>query len=1101
MNNNLNINLKFNNFGNPECFSNEADTIDPAMKLKMDALVKRILQEANIPMDQIESISIQNPTEGIHYSIVSLEKGETRSLKNSSEIIALAKDAFKHEEATHKQNVVFNIPREPPKKAPILPTILNTPNSLSHNIFAQIHADEFGKDSELEGSQSVIMVDFLHKFILECSLTSMKYGISSELLTQLHNASSYDLSLNQPATIMKQIEGSLRTKEPMLMTGGWIGNPAGHAIYYELVPGSDDKATLRLYNLGAGIEDIATNTEGIQIKSAPMVEWQGIPYDNLRNITLATVLHELATKINIPYTSKPSSYGGRDIYGALKELLNPESEVVVFSKDGQSLLMTPQRAGMCSWKSLLAFLRTKMDEDNFKIFKCDVKLQSLIDSYNTPDPTSNLSKAAHWRLIQKSLASTSRSIEKLYESGAVGQDYVLKAHELLLPVHQWVKANKSSILRNDALPEVQQLQYQSPGLVDWKEGGDFSPGKPLSSSGGAEKCLQKKGPLIEIIKPYQSKTLEAADIEGTLNNLLPIAKQAWLDKFDQDSHIGLNQLIAMLPIDEAFWAEAASNDLNKAEALILHLGELQALYFKTCWTVSSAEIVFPERILGIHKLAYIMNHLAKIIVPEQWTEFAPYSFLPNSIEFRLFEPFESHLFNPKAEEELKIIQDWCTSEYDRLFTGGALFNGFFQSTLLLKKYNKTSVADIFRHIDPELEIKIQNENASFRSMDKINQDAHIYTSSHLKPWIRAIIDSCLYANCIGKECLYQPAALDRSNDLTLKSEIKPDKWGNLHIASRLSGIDLSDPEKIKDMFQKFYFKSDKARYYLKLINSSPMGSTEQWLNESFLEKPKGEPVDQLKTRAEREEYKELAYLELGDHATLTIPSTLSYFQQHPESIFDIDHQTFFEMFVFKNGLMDAALKLEGFKDKLIHFLEVNVEKSLNDNQIQTSAFLARMSRYLQIYTSDPRLQELQLPLLRKFLESKSLNIDQKSVLYAELCANLSGKEFLDQRDIEELLAGSAFIGRHPVQQSWTNEYVTRDIAFSLQKHASQLQAALVQDGLPNHQFLNRILIGLNPEAKEEIWLMRSKADEYPSFSTTSRSYEYYPWLGNLLSPE
>jgi hypothetical protein len=64
---------------------------------------------------------------------------------------------------------------------------------------------------------------------------------------------------------------------------------------------------------------------------------------------------------------------------------------------------------------------------------------------------------------------------------------------------------------------------------------------------------------------------------------------------------------------------------------------------------------------------------------------------------------------------------------------------------------------------------------------------------------------------------------------------------------------------------------------------------------------------------------------LGDkYSRLCIPSTLAFFENHPERIFDVDYQVLFEMNVYER--MNDALKLDGLNDKLIQFIERNVEK-------------------------------------------------------------------------------------------------------------------------------------------------------------------------------
>src|SRR5262249_40207204 len=154
------------------------------------------------------------------------------------------------------------------------------------------------------------------------------------------------------------IRNAITSNETLLMSGGWIGVPHGHAVYYELIPGVQGKSTLRLYNLGRGIEPYAERGVDTKWKANPVVEWKGVPNENLTNALFPAILHELEHQLVVD-TYYNTDYGGQDIYASLKEVLKPESEVLIFEP------LTVQRGGFCSWKSLLAYLRTKMDEKSY----------------------------------------------------------------------------------------------------------------------------------------------------------------------------------------------------------------------------------------------------------------------------------------------------------------------------------------------------------------------------------------------------------------------------------------------------------------------------------------------------------------------------------------------------------------------------------------------------------------------------------------------------------------------------------------------------------------------------------------------------------------
>ena len=210
-----------------------------------------------------------------------------------------------------------------------------------------------------------------------------------------------------------------------------------------------------------------------------------------------------------------------------------------------------------------------------------------------------------------------------------------------------------------------------------------------------------------------------------------------------------------------------------------------------------------------------------------------------------------------------------------------------------------------------------------------------------------------------------------------------EKQDEITIQWHLGGISLTRGRGAR--FKHYYpsFQSSKVKDFMSALLRANAPLAERWL---VVEKDLG---NYIKGAAEREEFKELAYANLKPD--LIVPSTLAFFDNDPERLFDPDYQILFEMFVLQPGQLQKALNLEGFADKIVNFIEKNVEKSRTDNQIQPIVFLARFSRYL--YRIDnPRLKALQIPLLRDVLQIEGLDKNQKGVIYSGICANLSEKK-------------------------------------------------------------------------------------------------------------
>ena len=260
------FNFNVNDFGNAECLPEAMKKINPSLKLKMDALVKRVMQDMPLLTDKIASISINRTSEKVSVTIKSLNKGDSWSLENSNEIIALAQEIFSEGEALAWDDVTIQFPSKTSGKAAILPNITREIFPQTDTSLAHIGADKFAKDSELEGSPVRNSLEFICNFLNKRSVKSPPYGLSKELIQELTEAKVYDLALNDSQKISKMIKNSLYKKQPLLMSGGWEGNPHGHAIYYELLPGDNLKASLRLYNLGEGTDLFGSAIEGVKKK-------------------------------------------------------------------------------------------------------------------------------------------------------------------------------------------------------------------------------------------------------------------------------------------------------------------------------------------------------------------------------------------------------------------------------------------------------------------------------------------------------------------------------------------------------------------------------------------------------------------------------------------------------------------------------------------------------------------------------------------------------------------------------------------------------------------------------------------------------------------
>lgn len=1097
MNNFVDLSFKYNQFGVGECHQEANAKIDPGLKLKIEDLVHKIIEDMP-PSAEIRSIKINRDRDTVCLLINEQEVNLLADKKRGG-ILTLAQEIFRDPSTAACAKMSIHMPNPIDAVAnPIKPGILSSPTQISDSLLAHILAGEFGAGSELQGGSNLVSLEYVKNFFLSRKRTSLPYGIQPSLMQNIERAIRYSGHRSNPQEIQKEIIEALQFKQPLLLPGGWIGAPHGHSLYYEILPRDDGKVNVRLYNLGGGVESFSRVVVGKKAKANPVVEWQGITHDNLLNPAFSTVLSELSHLLNVDNYYN-TDFSGKDIYHSLKEMLEPEAEAFLYESWQP---MTLQRGGWCSWKSLMIYLRTQMSENNYKIFKADIKLQALIDNYNNGRGGS-LSAQARWRLINKALSSVARSVDKLYVAGLVGEDYIKQSHALLKPIFEWVKQNKSRVHRVPADGIKGNVAFvsldQSPENRVWNRGqGLLSTSVSLADSEGADEIgTQKLGNLLKLLEEQMHLMQTSSPSQNVYSEcfkrLLPAVEKAWMEERDYESHMALNLWINSLSIDINIWKDLYGHQPDKTKQMIMHLSELQRLYIKTCWTVPQSEVVHPECILNAYKIMFIQCHLAQILIPEQlWSEIEP-----SGSDFdRFLNPAGNHsmfyfrYFNEKQNAEFMQIAHWYNHRTEFPLNGK-------QSSLtagnLASEYdfaftdNGQSLVDKIVAMFPDLIQRVAKSVPNFKALKKGERDAHVLLSPYLPDWLfKGIIESCILANSLTRQQVYHIAHLDRGRDLNLERTREGSK-----ITFQLTGV--TTPKVVQNTFKKYYapFKSPKLN---KFING--MVSWDSAVNERFLLGHKDRSQMNAK---EREEYQELAYVNMSPD--LCVPSAMSLFQRNPQLLFDPDYRQLLEMMIFQPGYFQKAMKWEGFAEKYTRFIEEGVAKCLRDNQITATVFLARMARYFkQLGGADVKLEEYQLPLLRKLLQFEGLDDTQKGAIYSEICAALSLKEELDEEDIHDTLKGSVFVNRHPLPVNMTNEYVKREGVWNIYKHAVQLEKALVVNGEANQRLLNDILKAINPQAEEVVWAIKRKPGEFPLFYSVQGDYEFYALKGELVFP-
>lgn len=981
------------------------------------------------------------------------------------------------------------------------------PSPTNQQLF-HIHADEFGSGSKLEGSQSKIVINYLHSYLSASKSIPSSPGLLEELSGALDmKCDSYvesDWRKKEMITKGKEkIVNAFESKKTLLIMGGWSGNPSGHAIYYEILPDGDGKsAALRLYNTGAGAESHRNAMDGNKIKYQSFCEWKGIERKKLESSLFLEALYELENYNRIPDSITSTSYNAPDIYNALKKNLQPEEEIEgpTAAIDGH-LLMTPQRSGSCAWRSLMAFMRTKMTLADYKRFKGDIKLQSLgdyIDSHSTEV------NAADWRLVKKSHQKLCRSILRLHQKGIVGDGYLDSAKTALEPISAWLYKHKEC--RSKRETKKISFSYQKATGNSILENKNSMP-LPLeaviqskeSDATASQSCLY----ICEAFKSIVPG--KAEEIENNLKEVNAVAEKAWIAHEDIALHKGLINFVTNLEIDKNFWGSALGEKPERGEALITQLGELSNQFIRSCFTIPEAHIIFPEKVYVLNKLLYLQQTLYLLGHPKsEKNKIYFFSDLPdNDLCFNFSSPKMQHEMAKidSAMNKIRYDRDHVVefpSPYKCLKEDGiGLYTNFSES--------KSPFVELIRKECPEAIEKISNKVKNFQRLPKFSQDAEIFASDMLPGWAKAMRDTYFAYTYLKESSVANLSGLNRNKDLKPQFQVKhppSSRSDDSEVVFRLIDINndiLNQPE-VKEIEE-----NSSSRYsgqYCKVTDSAikQLFYFFTVFNKDFdkkliyIDAKNGDMKEML-----NEEFRELVRPLLAEE--LRIIETLEYFTKHPQKLKNPNYQTLLQVLLFNfERPLNEELKIAGRAGQLREFVEKNYERFKENNDIPTMVFLLKLAHQLKSFCPEEEFFCHATEHLQALLSNERIEPDVKNIIYSELLAQLDNKERLTDDDIATLLVGNIYMAENQANNISLDPSAIKGAREALAWHAKEIEGVL-QRGSPNKLLLNKILRSLRATAEDQEWIITTKEGQFPFYSTKNGEHTLYPLLSRLVSSE
>lgn len=496
-------------------------------------------------------------------------------------------------------------------------------------LLLHIHGDSFGEGSGLEGEDMDKVLSYGMKFIESClkvNLTALKpesekedkedIGRYQEILrlgkeasyisNKFLNSSSFDfddfdLDLLDKSTkktdifsaFGKHIKETLDREGSILISGGWNGVPAGHAMYYKVNKQENGKYTFYVFNRGAGLGYQGSPTETSQKLLYPAcMEIIDIEEKDLLNPRFLQGMIDLRTR--------PKDINGSqvDVYEGLLPLLGGKVNKLDLELED---MMGAQHSGTCAWKSFCAFVRSILTYDQYKLFKYRVKQQSLWDYYHRYSKNL-MTDLAKRNLFEKSMASFARSLEKVGEGGLISRDEYQQAVIRLMELQNDLAAMKIRQLEK-MKADAPSVAVDPTGAALWESDSNYRR-KGLATLNPLS--IKKSLPSNKLTEAVASTALDPADLVSILAEMKTLFSAAMKEENYEDICTAFQLLMAKFPIPEIppksdFWKNIQRLSPKDTIALIDALSEIHDCFFKSTHLLENPDNRDPQAFVAIYK--------------------------------------------------------------------------------------------------------------------------------------------------------------------------------------------------------------------------------------------------------------------------------------------------------------------------------------------------------------------------------------------------------------------------------------------------------------------------------------------------------------------
>lgn len=942
---------------------------------------------------------------------------------------------------------------------------LITPIIMDTKLLFHIHAGKFGSDSPLEGSPKQFPLSFLVQYLKDQNKILNSPRLAG-LVERLNEALEIELSGNFEKIAKDKIEEAFRLQRTLLIPGGWAGEPAGHAIYYEVRPIDDQKAIFRKFDLGA--------TVGTQNKEITSTKERYVPYqdietsrEKLTDQYVLKAMKELKTRVSLPisFTTK-TLYDEGDINKGLFSLLKIDSEEKVEKspiKTGNAAAprpMSSQDAGVCAFRSAMAFIATNLSRREYKKVKCDLKIKSLRMRHRAFLKGEEFT-AEDRALMAKSIKRTSKSVHELAKQKIVPVSYVKASVDTLQEIDQWVQSQpKTETVKSEVKPAWRGVEASS---IDLDGGSIIEKVKTYSDKTRTEN-LGSYGVAEELKKLTAEQNKEKA-----ISKALDLAKEGFKHREYVGLQAGLEEFILSLPIGEGFWKKEISKD--KAKEYITKIGDLGQIYFNTCFYTPGTESVSAEKHAVMHKITnlheYLLTNLyeAKEKVNLKTEDTKPFQIFTHQ-KFQVGVEW-SHYTYKSTPLPIEVIIDKYITDHEGL------------RAQEFDKKREQDFNELFSK-DPECWSRFQKY---IPGTVKFKDYMDFYASEVLPDWLKAVRNMRYANDFLHHGDIESLRGSGRPPKFVFRAEVQ--KGGEeIKLISTLE--ETQNVKRAVHPYNRFSssrylftlrtFKDPKAFEFLSYLNSHIHEQEKDWLTYE----PNKEHLGM-----DYEEFEELRRI-FGPDKNNAI-ETLEYFTKYSHKLKDPDYQIYFLIAFFNEKLKAGLDDYPNLSEKAHQFLLRSYHQMNQTDEIQPAVFLLQCIRHLEDI-SKVKSEVSLFDELKILLNRKGITIDEKSVIYTEMIAHLNGKrEPLKDEELELLLTGMAFREKYPVPQNLRDPYQEAACRSAPHNLASQIKAHVLKDSF-QRESIHRILKVVCPDDEKNYNWFLDNSNETPIYRSGKNMY-------------